>query len=221
MAAQGTPGGKFTVALRTHVTPGEVNTLPLSPAGTPAGSAGVIFFRVYAPSHGNPWGVPVPHVTFTRNGVTTQLPTCPAKAIMIPANTAELATVGATLPTAGKPTVVPPTTASTARKPTAPSASGVIEPFAGHKEAGPGHTPDVNQAYLFGGALPTNNGDVVVIRGKAPTTPGAPRRAHGRHQGRTCGTGRCASTTSQRTSLSSSTIYPMGRSTSGAATTAR
>ena len=165
------PGGTFTVTLRTHVEPGEVNTLPLSPAGTTAGSAGVIFFRVYAPSHGNPWGVPAPRVALTRNGVTTQLHACPAKAIMVPANAGQLATVGATLPTDGQPAVAPPTTASTARKPTTPSASGVIEPFAGHKAAGPGHTPDVNQAYLFGGVLPANNGDVVVIRAKAPTTP--------------------------------------------------
>lgn len=168
------PGGKFTMTLRSDVEPGEVNTLPLAPAGTTAGSAGVIFFRVYAPSHGNPWRVPVPHVTLTRNGLTTQLPACPAKAIMIPANAGQLATVGATLPTAGKPTAIPSTTASTARKPTTPAtpgASGVIEPFAGHKEAGPGHTPDVYQAYLFAAVLPTNNGDVVVIRGKAPTTP--------------------------------------------------
>ena len=159
------------MTLRSDVAPGEVNTLPLSPTGTPSGSAGVILFLVYAPSHGNPWRVPVSHVTLTRNGVATPLPACPAKAIMIPANASQLATVGATLPTAGNPTAVPSTTASTAHKPATPSASGLIEPFAGHKEAGPGHTPDVNQAYLFAAVLPTNSGDGVVIRGKAPTTP--------------------------------------------------
>ncbi|MHB1444850.1 MAG: hypothetical protein ACYCZV_04195 [Acidimicrobiales bacterium] len=100
-----------------------------------------------------------------------QLPACPAKAIMVPANAGELATVGATLPTAAQPTVVPPATASTARKPATPGGSGVLEPFARHKAAGPGHTPDVDQAYLFGGVLPANNGDVMVIRGKAPTAP--------------------------------------------------
>ncbi len=208
------PGGKFTVALRTHVTPGEVNTLPLSPAGTTAGSAGVIFFRVYAPSHGNPWGVPVPHVALTRNGVTTQLRACPANAIMVPANGGQLATVGATLPTAGRATVITPTTASTARKPTTPSASGLIAPFAGHKEAGPGHTPDVDQAYLFGGVVPANNGDIVIVRAKAPTTPRGASPSPWPESNQ-------ASTSSQGTSLSSSTICPTGRSTSGAAMTAR
>ena len=166
------PGGKFTVALRTHVTPGEVNTLPLSPAGTTAGSAGVIFFRVYAPSHGNRWGVPAPHVALTRNGLTTQLPACPAKAIMVPTDAGQLATVGATLPTDGRPW-------HRRRLP--------------QRHASRPHRPP----------------------------PEAPRRAHGWHQGRTCGTGRCASTSSQGTSLSSSTIYPAGRSTSGAAMTAK
>ena len=115
--------------------------------------------------------MPVPHVALTRNGVTTQLRACPANAIMVPANAGQLATVGATLPTAGRATVITPTTASTARKPTTPSASGLIAPFAGHKEAGPGHTPDVDQAYLFGGVVPANNGDIVIVRAKAPTTP--------------------------------------------------
>jgi hypothetical protein len=35
------PGGRFTVTLRAgHLTPGQLNTLPLAPAGTPAGTVG-------------------------------------------------------------------------------------------------------------------------------------------------------------------------------------
>ena len=35
------PGGRFTVTLRADVRPGQRNTLPLAPAGTPAGTVGV------------------------------------------------------------------------------------------------------------------------------------------------------------------------------------
>jgi hypothetical protein len=74
------PGGRFTVTLRADVTAGQANTLPLAPTGTPAGTVGLLFLRVYASAQANPKTVSLPTVTFTANGVSKPLPACPATA---------------------------------------------------------------------------------------------------------------------------------------------
>ena len=43
-------GGRFTVTLRSDVSSGQVNTLPLAPAGTAAGTEGYLVYRVYLPA---------------------------------------------------------------------------------------------------------------------------------------------------------------------------
>ncbi len=68
-------GGNFTVTVQPDVAPGEVNTLPLAPAGVTSGT-GYILYRVYLPPHRDFAAVPLPAVTFTVGGVSEQIPTC-------------------------------------------------------------------------------------------------------------------------------------------------
>ncbi|MGA8923258.1 MAG: hypothetical protein WB682_08945, partial [Candidatus Dormiibacterota bacterium] len=49
----GPAGGKFTITLRPDPSPGQANTLPLAPAGTPNGSKGYLQYRVYLPAGGD------------------------------------------------------------------------------------------------------------------------------------------------------------------------
>ena len=60
-----------------------------------------------------------------------------------------------------------PTTAS---PPAQPGAAGAIVPFAAYP-VGAGGTVDPDIAYLSARVVPPQNGDVLVIRAKAPTTP--------------------------------------------------
>jgi hypothetical protein len=146
------PGGRFTITLQSPVVPGEVNTLPLAPAGAAPGTEGLIFYRAYLPVNADPWLVPLPTVTSTLNGVTKRLPTCLVRPSSPPAS--------------AEPT--PPTGPT----PTAPPGfpGEVYRPFA-RALAGTGGTPDAYQAYLSAIIVPPLNGDVVVVRAKAPTTP--------------------------------------------------
>ena len=143
------PGGRFTLTLQSSVTPGRANTLPLAPAGTPAGTIGAVFFRVYA-AHGSPGRVPLPAVTFTRNGISKRLRACPFASSTLPAG-------------AGQPSG----TASAA--PHAQGTAAGIVPFARYPSSN--HTPDSDQAYLTGRITPPQDGDVLLIRAKAPAAP--------------------------------------------------
>jgi hypothetical protein len=161
------PGGRFTVTLRADVTPGQLNTLPLAPAGAPAGTVGLIFLRVYATAVANPGTVPLPTVTFTANGVSKPLRACPATATPAGAAVQEVLHVlglPASYIKSGLPT--------TAGAPAKPGAPGTIVPFAAHP-VGAGGTVDPDIAYLSATVVPPQNGDVLVIRGKAPATPGS------------------------------------------------
>jgi hypothetical protein len=135
-------GGNFTVTVRQDVAPGEANTLPLAPAGVTSGT-GYILYRVYLPPHRDFAAVPLPAVTFTVGGVSEQLPTC---------STATTG-VSATGP---------------APAPAAPASDGVV--FAPNPGVGGGIVANADSAYLIASVIPPSNGDVVVIRGKAPTT---------------------------------------------------
>lgn len=68
-------GDRFTVTLRSDVSPGQPNTLPLAPSGTTSG-AGFIIYRVLLPARRDFARVPVPDVTFTLNGVSVPVPRC-------------------------------------------------------------------------------------------------------------------------------------------------
>lgn len=151
------PGGSYTVTLRSGVAPGQVNTLPLAPAGTAAGAVGVVFLRVYV-AHGSPAQVPLPAVTFTAGGASRRLPACAAYNTTVPPDASALA--GSR-----------PTAAELAELKAALATFGGVVPFA-RRFSGAGTTPDSDTGYLYAFVSPPGNGDVVVIRGKAPTTPG-------------------------------------------------
>lgn len=136
------PGGSFTVTVSQDVAPGEANTLPLAPAGVTSGT-GYILYRVYLPAHRDFAAVPLPAVTFTLGGVSQQLPTCSTAATG----------VSATGP---------------APAPAGPASDGVV--FAPNPGVGGGIVANADSAYLIASVIPPSDGDVVVIRGKAPTT---------------------------------------------------
>ena len=159
------PGGSFTATLRANVTAGRVNTLPLAPEGTPAGTLGLIFLRVYASAQANPGRISLPTVTFTANGVSKRLPTCPATAFPTGAAVQEVLQVLG-LPANYMQSGLPPTAAPPAK----PGAAGILVPFAVYP-AGTGGTVDPDIGYLSAFVVPPQNGDVLVIRAKAPTTP--------------------------------------------------
>jgi hypothetical protein len=144
-------GRRFTVTMRWDPKPGERNTLPVAPAGTTSGT-GYLIYRVYLPARGNFSGVPLPAVTFGRGGVSKRVPRCPA------ANGASAST-NATV--AGVPDLAAAPAATDSSQFGRPSnAAGVFS--------------NADSAYLASVLTPPGNGDVMVIRGKAPTSsPGS------------------------------------------------
>lgn len=64
------PGGRFTVSIRSHVSPHQRNTLPLPP-GTTAQAPGYLLYRIYAPAGGDFARVPLPTL-IVRQGHTTR-----------------------------------------------------------------------------------------------------------------------------------------------------
>jgi hypothetical protein len=159
------PGGSFTVTLEPDASPGQANVLPLAPAGTPAGTTGLIFLRVYVPAYGNPRQVPLPAVTVTLDGASRQLPTCPASSALNSQAAAQVRrALGLSLPASGS------TPAGSAP---AGIGRGEIVPFA-LGSAAVGSTPDTDTRYLSAVAEPPQDGDVLVIRARAPTVPAGP-----------------------------------------------
>ncbi len=139
--------GRYTVTLQSPVTPGRANTLPLAPVGTTTGT-GLLIYRVYLPAGGNFAQVPLPSVTFSREGVSKRLSDCPAKAATAPV-----------APTKSRP-------ANTGGA-TAPAAN--IEFARPSPGSGSGAGGNADTGYLFAEVTPPANGEVVVVRGEAPT----------------------------------------------------
>ena len=145
----GRAGDAYTVTLQSDVAPGQASTLPLAPAGTAAGTAGYLQYRVYLPAHGDSSLVP-PAVTFTLGGASRRVPACP------PGTTA---TSPAT-----------PSAAALAPAAATPSAAAQSVEFA--RPAFPNADfPNADSGYLDAVVTPPGNGDILVIRGKAPTAP--------------------------------------------------
>jgi hypothetical protein len=158
---QAPPGGQFTVTLRTDVAPSQVNTLPLAPSGTAAGTTAVLYYRVYGLAHGTPDHVSLPAITLTQHGVSRQLPACPASSQdQFPTSYCAIPWVRKEAPACQSSISSPPATAG---KP-------VIVPFA-RQPIGAGGTPDDDIAYLAAKVVPPHTDAVIVIRAKAPTTP--------------------------------------------------
>jgi hypothetical protein len=152
----------FTVTLQSDVAPGQANTLPLAPAGTTSGTAGYLEYRVYLPAGGNFSRVPLPLVSFTLGGVSRQVPPCPPGA-----------TSAASAAAGPAPASMPARSAASAAAGPATGATAQTPQFA--RLPVTGDSPNADSAYLIAGVRPPANGDVLVIRGKAPT---APRGSH-------------------------------------------
>ncbi|NMO34377.1 hypothetical protein HG826_12380 [Streptomyces sp. GMY01] len=135
------PGGKFTVTV-TERAAARPNALPLAPAGTAEGAQGTVVYRVYLP-HGT---IRLPQVTFLRGGHRARVATC-ADARTTPA---------------------PPADAPTTPAPPA-SADAAPERPAFARQGGAGLYLNPDNAYLVAGFDAPPAGQVLVVRGKAPT----------------------------------------------------
>jgi len=140
-------GGRFTVTVSSDAAPGQLNTLPLAPAGTASGSTGYLIYRVYLPAGGDFSAVKLPPLTFTAGGSSQQVPVCTTNAERrLPAGLAARASRAAA-PAATSGTV------SFTRS------TGTTSLF-----------PNADSAYLVAAVTPPGGSDVVVIRAKAPTS---------------------------------------------------
>lgn len=145
----GRAGDTFTVTLQSDVSPGESNTLPLAPAGTPTGTTGTLIYRVYLPAHGVP-RVQLPTVTFELGGQSVRVAQCAHDELALPSRT--------------------PTAPAPATDASAPAARQGITPLPFARAVGSsGGFPNADSGYLSARLTPPGNDDVVVIRGKAPT----------------------------------------------------
>jgi hypothetical protein len=142
----GQAGDAYTVTLRSDVAPGQVGTLPLAPAGTAPGTAGYLIYRVYLPAQAGSSLVP-PVVTFRLGGTSKQVPACPPAATATSPAAPSAAAPGAEMPGAATQSV------KFARK-------AILDLFL-----------NADSGYLEAAVTPPGNDDVLVIRGKAPTTP--------------------------------------------------
>ena len=147
--------GRFTVTLRSDVSPGQVNTLPLAPAGTATGTEGYLVYRVYLPAGGDFSRVPLPAVTFTANGVTVAVPTCAAS--------------GASARPAGAPSLSRAVARSAATGSAATGSAATESVVFTRAAVSSGGFPNADSGYLLAVVTPPGDGDVIVIRGRAPT----------------------------------------------------
>jgi hypothetical protein len=144
------PGGHFTLNLRMQVEPGQVNVLPLAPMGVTSG-VGYIEYRVYLPASGNASHIALPHITVENRGSTQQLRACTSHTTAIP----------------------PPVRPTTTRQATTPSSSptGRPAPLQFFRAAFQTYFPNPETAYLLAYTTPPTASQVIVVTGKAPTSP--------------------------------------------------
>ena len=147
------PAGTFTVTLRMDAA-GQADTLPIAPAGTVDGRKGSVIYRVYLPTGGA--NIPLPTITFTRNGGSTTLPTCASSRTAAAAHTTD---------ESDAPTPTP--SASTApgedtRNWLQFARTSELESMA----------PNADNAYLSAWIAPLADDEVAVIRAKAPRAAG-------------------------------------------------
>ncbi|MEU5079796.1 MULTISPECIES: hypothetical protein [Streptomyces] len=139
-------GGKFTVTV-TDTPAGRPNALPLAPAGTPEGAEGTVVYRIYLP-HGK---FRLPKVTFVQDGHRVRVGTC-----------ADALSPGA--PAVGAPTGT-----------TSPAGEGTPARPVFSRSGGAGLYPNPDNAYLSAGFDAPPAGQVLVVRGKAPTATAGDR----------------------------------------------
>ncbi len=149
---QAAPGGHYTVALREDVQPGQANTMPIAPEGT-TGGQGLLVFRVYLPAGGDVARVELPTMTLEQGGQSERLAPC--------------TTFNSPGSAAGSASASAPTTAPTATPVPSPTTRpGQLQFF---EQTVGSLAPNVDTSYLLAYLTPPGPGDVVVIRGRAPT----------------------------------------------------
>jgi hypothetical protein len=150
------PGGHFTVTLQSYVSGNKPNVLPIAPAGTAAGTTGYVVYRVYLPA-GTDASIALPAISFHRGGKTINVPTCSAKArsSALPADLANASQ-----------------TSSGSMSAAADASTGTTRQFARKSSSTGSLFPNPDNGYLSTVIAPPGTGKVVVIRAKAPTTPG-------------------------------------------------
>jgi len=151
----GPAGGKFTITLRLDISPGQANTLPLAPAGTPDGSKGYLQYRVYLPAGGDVSKLMVPTITLQRGGHSTTLRNCANPSVPSP-----------TAPAAATPS---PQSSPTGSSPAAPAQLQFFRPKA--QGLFNYDFPNPDSVYLLTYFVAPSPGGVVVIQAKAPMAP--------------------------------------------------
>ena len=144
------PGGRFTLKIRMQVSPGQVNVLPLAPAGVSSG-VGYLEYRVYLPATGDASHIPLPHITVEDPGSVQQLRACTSHTTAIPPPVRQTTTPRAATP--------PPRRASV---------PGPLQFFRAMFQT---YFPNPETAYLLAYTTPPTGSEVVLVTGKAPTSP--------------------------------------------------
>jgi hypothetical protein len=144
------PGGRFTVTLRADVSANAVNTLPLGPDGTAAGSRGYLQYRVYLPAGGDLSKVVPPTIALHQGGGAVAMAPCRSHG------------------SSPSPAQAPPASAGTAAQAT-PATNAVPAPLRFFKLAtDQTFFRNVDSTYILTYVTPPAAGDVVVIAGRAP-----------------------------------------------------
>lgn len=159
----GRAGERYTVTLSPDAQPGEANTLPLGPPGQQAGAIDAVSMRVYLQT-GGVWAVPAPTVTFSYDGVTQQVPPCSRQQETFPGLFSSDAS-------AASNALTEPVTSNDSGASGSPGE--IVRPFFATASLGFGANGDTQ--YLEADVNPPSNGDVLVVKGKLPTT------VHGSH----------------------------------------
>jgi hypothetical protein len=186
----GHPSEQYTVTLSSDAQPGETNTLPLAPSGDQPGATVSMTMRDYL-QNGGVWAVPAPSVTFSYEGVSQLIPACSREQMAYPGSTtpdastqsAASVTNDAPSPTGSSSAVtsqIAPrsvaaesaaddSTSTVSSTETSSGSPGEINvPFYATAPSGPAGNQDTQ--YLAANVTPPTNGDVLVVKGKVPTT---------------------------------------------------
>jgi hypothetical protein len=141
-------GGKFEVTVRSDVSSGQSNVLPL-PSGTTAQYPGYLVYRVYLPAGGDFSRVKLPTLTMDKGSATDKLSTC----------------------TVHPKFVIAPEKAPVTTTPSSAVASAGSTPPAGefYKPAFAGGYANADTSYVQAYFVRPAAADVMVVTGKAPT----------------------------------------------------
>jgi hypothetical protein len=144
------PGGHFTLTLRRQVAPGQVNVLPAAPAGVTEG-VGYLEYRVYLPASGGGSHLALPHVAVEDGRSSQQLRACTSHTMAIPPPSRQPAPTQTTTP--------------------ASSTTSHPAPLQFFRPALHTYFPNPETAYLLAYMTPPTASEVVVVTGKAPSSP--------------------------------------------------